>query len=83
MTIDQLLIELEQLRKSDLPSNIKASRSYSIKCKLRKLGWAEDTTPSDTTTWQCPKCENKVVAHVPMVEVLCNRHTGGQIRMKH
>lgn len=74
--IDLLLQEIESLRNADLPSNIRASKIYSVKCRLRKLGWADDV-PTDGVhmTWHCPECGCKVTTHVPMLEVVCSKHS--------
>ena len=79
--IDQLLAQINEIRASDMPGNRKASAIFSVKCKLRKLGWQPDQAATATENWHCPKCDNRVVAHVPMIAVACNRHTGGQVRM--
>lgn len=84
MTIDDLLAEIEQIRTSDLAGNLKASRIFSLRCKLRKLGY-EPTATGDSEIWCCPRhgCDNRLVAYVPMLDVWCNRHTGGRVRMTH
>lgn len=74
--IDLLLQEIESLRNADLPANIRASKIFSVKCRLRKLGWADDQ-PADSqqATWKCPHCGTTVVTYVPVLEAVCSKHS--------
>lgn len=79
----KILEQIDQIKQSDLPGNLKASKIYSLRCQLRRLGL--DSQTDDSLTWRCPKpgCDNHLTTHLPMLEVLCNRHTGGRIKMTH
>lgn len=70
--IDSLLQQIETVRTSGLPANQRASQIYSIKCRLRKLGWEDQ--PTVTTQWHCALCSNRLTTHIPMTEVVCNKH---------
>jgi hypothetical protein len=76
MEATDLLAEIEKIRTSDLPGNIRASKIYSLKCQLRKLGWSDDApTDGQHITWICPICKTRLITHIPMTEVSCARHS--------
>jgi hypothetical protein len=81
LEVEQLLQQIEQIRSSDMPGNIKASKIYSVRCQLKRLGWS-DEAPTSSQTWCCPSCGNKIVTHIPVLEVACSRHSTTQA-MKH
>lgn len=72
--IDVLLQQIEQIRSSDDPGNIKASRIFSVRCQLKRLGWTPDGI-TQTTRWECAKCGNAVTTHVDVLEVMCAKHS--------
>jgi hypothetical protein len=75
INIEVLLHRIEEIRCSDMPGNIKASKIFSVRCQLKKLGWSDGSTSSGSETWCCPKCGSRIVTHVPVLEVACGKHS--------